>query len=78
MRILAVAALVLLAAPALAQDYNRPEIIRGLCQKDGCDEFSVLKVDRIRANEEGTLFQTRVRKYHASSQGSVEKGEETG
>ena len=78
MRALAVAALVLLATPALAQDHSRPDIIRGLCQKDGCDEFSVLKADRIRADEEGTLFQTRIRTYHSSSQGRVEKGEDTG
>src|SRR4028118_2295701 len=78
MRALAVAALVLLATLALAQDNSRPDIIRGLCQKDGCDEFTVLKAGRIRADEEGTLFQTRIRTYHSSSQGRVEKGEDTG
>ena len=78
MRISAVAALVLLAAPALAQEYKRPDLVRGLCQKDGCDEFSVLKAERIRADEEGTLFQTRIRTFHASSQGRVERGEDTG
>lgn len=78
MRVLVTAALLTVATSALAQDYNRPEIVRGLCQKDGCDEFSVLKVDRIRADEEGTLFQTRIRTFHSSSQGRVEKGEDTG
>ncbi len=78
MRVLAAAALVLLTTPALAQEYNRPEIVRGLCQKDGCDEFSVVRVERIRADEEGTLFQTRIRTFHASSQGRVERGEDTG
>ena len=78
MRALAIAALVLLATPALAQDNSRPDIIRALCQKDGCDEFTVLKADRIRADEEGTLFQTRIRTYHSSSRGRVEKGEDTG
>jgi hypothetical protein len=78
MRVLAAAALRLVAGPALAQDQSRPEIIRALCQKDGCDEFSVLKVDRIRADEEGALLQTRIRTFHSSSRGRVEKGEDTG
>jgi hypothetical protein len=70
--------LLTLATPALAQDNSRPEIIRALCQKDGCDEFTVLKADRVRADEEGTLFQTRIRTYHSSSRGRIEKGEDTG
>jgi hypothetical protein len=78
MRFLVAASLLTLATPVLAQDNSRPDIIRGLCQKDGCDEFSVLKADRIRADEEGTLFQTRIRTFHSSSQGRVEKGEDTG
>ncbi len=78
MRVFAAVTLLLVTTPALAQDYNRPEIIRGLCQKDGCDEFAVLKVDRVRADEEGTLFRTRIRTYHSSSQGRIEKGEDTG
>jgi hypothetical protein len=78
MRALAVAALVLLTAPALAQTYSRSDIIRALCQKNGCDEFSVLSVDRIRVDEEGTLFRTRIRTYHASNRGRVERGEDTG
>ncbi len=78
MRIAAAASLLMLAAPTLAQEYNRPEIVRGLCQKDGCDEFSVVRVERIRADEEGTLVQTRIRTFHASSQGRVERGEDTG
>ena len=32
-------ALALSATSALAQDYNRQDLVRGLCQKDGCDEF---------------------------------------
>ena len=78
MRVVAAAALIMLTSPALAQDQARPEIVRGLCQKDGCDEFSVVRVERIRADEEGTLFQTRIRTFHASSQGRVERGEDTG
>jgi hypothetical protein len=78
MRTLVAAALLVLASPALAQGYSRPEIIRGLCQKDGCDEFSVLGAERMRGDEEGTLFRTRLRTYHASSRGRAEKGDETG
>jgi hypothetical protein len=78
MRFLVAASLLTLATPAVAQDYTRPEIVRGLCQKDGCDEFTVLKAGRIRADEEGTLVQTRIRTYHSSSRGRVEKGEDTG
>jgi hypothetical protein len=82
MRILAASAAFALTflstAPASAQDYGRPEIIRGLCQKDGCDEFSVLSADRLRSDEEGTLFRTRVRTYHSSSRGRAEKGDDTG
>ncbi len=72
------AVLLLVAAPAVAQDQGRPDIVRGLCQKDGCDEFSILKVDRVRGDEEGTLFRTRIRTYHSSNQGRAEKGVDTG
>jgi hypothetical protein len=82
MRILAASAALALTllciAPASVQSQTRPEIIRGLCQKDGCDEFSVLSADRLRSDEEGTLFRTRVRTYHSSSRGRAEKGDDTG
>ncbi|HEV2604184.1 MAG TPA: hypothetical protein VGU24_11040 [Microvirga sp.] len=74
----AVASTLLFAAPASAQSLARPEIIRGLCQKDGCDEFSVLSAEQQRSSDEGTLFRTRVRTYHSSSQGRAEKGDDTG
>ncbi len=82
MRVIAVSAALastfVFAAPALAQSSTRPEIIRGLCQKDGCDEFAVLSAESLRSNDEGTLFRTRVRTYHASSRGRAEKGDDTG
>src|SRR3712207_4863982 len=31
----------LLPAAALAQGYDREDMVRGLCQKDGCDEFAI-------------------------------------
>ncbi|HYP19282.1 MAG TPA: hypothetical protein VEY08_04340, partial [Chloroflexia bacterium] len=40
--------------------------------------MTVLKADRVRSDEEGTLFQTRIRTFHSSSRGRVEKGEDTG
>ena len=39
-----VALALVLATPALAQTYARPDIIRGLCRPDGCDEFAILAV----------------------------------
>lgn len=68
----------LLSTPALAQDYNRPGIVRGLCQKDGCDEFTILAADRIKTTEEGQLFKTRLKTFHASHAGRQDRGEENG
>jgi hypothetical protein len=67
-----------LSTPALAQSYNRSDIVRGLCQPNGCDEFTVLRADRIAASDEGTLLKTRVRTFHASSAGRQERGEQDG
>src|SRR4051794_30370459 len=41
-RTLIALALALSATSALAQDYDRQDLVRGLCQKDGCDEFTIL------------------------------------
>ena len=71
-------ALALSATSALAQDYNRQDLVRGLCQKDGCDEFTILAADRIRATDEGTLFKTRLKTFHASHAGRKDRGEENG
>ena len=71
-------ALALSATSALAQDYNRQDLVRGLCQKDGCDEFTILAADRIRATDEGALFKTRLKTFHASHAGRKDQGEENG
>jgi hypothetical protein len=71
-------ALALFASSALAQDYNRQDLVRGLCQKDGCDEFTILAADRIRTTDEGTLFKTRLKPFHASYAGRQDRGEENG
>src|SRR5215217_2542505 len=63
---------------ASAQDYNRQDLVRGLCQKDGCDEFTILAADRIKTTEEGQLFKTRLKTFHASHAGRRDRGEENG
>ena len=70
--------LVILATPALAQTYNRAEIVRGLCQPDGCHEFAVLDAREISANQEGALLKTRLKTFHASPAGRKDLGEEDG
>src|SRR6059058_1321371 len=77
-RTLIALALALSATLASAQDYNRQDLVRGLCQKDGCDEFTILAADRIRTSDEGTLFKTRVQTFHASHAGRQDRGEENG
>ena len=66
------------AGAAQAQGAARPEIVRGLCSKDGCDEFAVLDKQPAANGPDGQLFRTRVRVYHASSAGRRDGGEENG
>jgi hypothetical protein len=77
LRPLAALALVL-ATPAFAQTNSRPDIIRGLCRPDGCDEFAILAASPLTKTGEGTLMQTRVKTFHASSSGRRELSEENG
>jgi hypothetical protein len=77
LRPLTVLALVL-SSPVLAQSYTRSDVVRGLCQRDGCDEFTILRADRIAATDEGTLMKTRVRTFHASRAGRQDRGEQDG
>jgi hypothetical protein len=74
------AALLLIFAisPAVAQTYNRADLVRGLCRKDGCDEFGIVDKQPVAHNAQGTLYRTWVRTYHASYQGRVDQGEEAG
>jgi hypothetical protein len=67
-----------LSTAALAQTYSPSEIVRGLCQPDGCDEFTILSAQQIAGGQDGTLLKTRVRTFHASSAGRQERGEEDG
>src|SRR3954466_11788131 len=70
--------LALSATSALAQDYNRHYLVPGVCQKDGCDEFTILPPDRPTTTDEGTLFKTRLKTFHASYSGRQDRAEETG
>ena len=73
-----IAALALaLTGPAAAQDYNQPDIVRGLCQKDGCDEFRVLSAEPVTSTEEGRLLRTRIQTFHASSRGGRTRAKRT-
>jgi hypothetical protein len=73
-----VALAVVLSTPAFAQSYDRADIIRGLCRPDGCDEFAILAASPLIKGGEGTLMQTRVKTFHASSAGRKELSEENG
>jgi hypothetical protein len=68
----------LISGPAFAQSYDRADIVRGLCRKDGCDEFSIIDKQPISRADQGTLYRTRVKTYHASNRGRVEQAEEVG
>src|SRR4051794_37881652 len=77
--LIGIAALVLaLTGPAAAQDYNQPDIVRGLCQKDGCDEFRVLSAEPVTSTDEGRLLRTRIQTFHASYRGWANQNEEHG
>jgi hypothetical protein len=73
-----VALALVLSTPALAQSYDRSDIIRGLCRPDGCDEFALLAASPLIKGGKGTLMQTRVRTFHASSSGRRELSEDNG
>ena len=73
-----VLALALFTSPVFAQDYDRQDLVRGLCRQDGCDEFQVLDKRPVVEGPQGTLFQTRVRTFHASYQGRRPTGDEDG
>jgi hypothetical protein len=68
----------LLSTLALAQGYDRQDVVRGLCKKDGCDEFVIGDKSEVSKGSDGTLYRTRVRTYHASNKGRIDGGEESG
>jgi hypothetical protein len=78
LRCLALSAVLLAPVSALAQGAQHPDVIRGLCQKDGCDEFVLLDKQPVARGPDGSLYRTRVRTYHASARGRADGGEESG
>src|SRR6195952_925803 len=66
------------AQTSSAQDHGRADLNRGLCQPDGCDEFSIVSVDPVRTTPEGSLRRTRLKTFHASYSGRVPRAEESG
>lgn len=68
----------LVSGPAFAQSYERANLVRGLCRKDGCDEFSIHGKQAVSQTDQGTLYRTQVKTYHASNRGRVEQAEEAG
>jgi hypothetical protein len=70
--------LLLFSPPVLAQTYDRADIVRGLCQPDGCDEFAIVGADPMTETDNGTLMRTRLKTFHASHAGRKELGEEDG
>ena len=69
---------VVLSTSALAQSSSRAEIVRGLCQPDGCYEFAVTDAREIATDGEGKLLKTRLKTFHASREGRKDLGEEDG
>src|SRR5829696_8722038 len=67
-----------LSTSALAQTSSRPEVVRGLCQPDGCSEFAVTDAREIATDGEGKLLKTRLKTFHASREGRKDLGEEDG
>jgi hypothetical protein len=65
-------------AGAAAQSVGRPDIVRGLCRRDGCDEFAIVSKQSMAQADHGILFRTQVRTFLASSQGRADQGEESG
>ena len=68
----------LVSGPAFARSYERADLVRGLCRKDGCDEFSILGRQAVSRTDQGILYRTRLKTYHASSRGRVEQAKEVG
>src|SRR3954463_4260048 len=65
-------------ATALVAVAQLATAVRGLCQKDGCDEFRVLSADPVTSTEEGRLLRTRIQTFHASRAGRQERAKENG
>ena len=74
--LLAWALLIGVGSVALAEGYYREDIVRAVCRKDGCDEFSILEVAPGIQARIGTLLRATLQRYHASYQGRADRGTE--
>jgi len=68
----------ILATPAIAQAYDRTDLVRGVCRPDGCDEFAIVSVSPMADGGDGTLMRTRVKTFRANATGRRELSEENG
>ena len=68
----------LVSGPAFARSYERADLVRGLCRKDGCDEFSILGRQAVSQTDQGALSRTRVKTYHANNRGRTEQAKGAG
>jgi hypothetical protein len=77
MRILLAAAATLCATAALSQGYNRTDLVRALCHKDGCDEFAITQNTVIREIPDGILRKVTIDMFKASHAGRAAAASET-
>jgi hypothetical protein len=70
--------LLLLGSAVQAQTANPAQIVRGLCQKDGCAEFAILDKQSVADGADGQLLKTKVQTFHASQRGRTSQGVEDG
>lgn len=70
MRAVAAIASVMLVSYAYAEPGGpRPDLVRALCHKDGCDEFQITQNTVVREIPDGTLRQVSIDMYKASHAG---------
>ncbi len=75
---LALSLALLVSQVAHAQTNQKADIVRGLCQKDGCQEFTILGKQPVATGTDGQLFKTQVRTFHASYVGRTTQSDENG
>ena len=68
----------LVSQVAYAQTNEKADIVRGLCQKDGCQEFTVLGKQPVATGADGQLCKTQVRTFHPSYEGRTTQRDENG
>jgi hypothetical protein len=64
------------ATSAEGQSYYREDMVRGVCRKDGCDDFTIEEVKPVSNHGDGSLHSARIGVFHASFRGRVSRGTE--